>query len=67
MGKRGPKKGHGGRPRGSYSGPQDEDTPFRKAMREYMRLQRSLKRDRKGEKDRENMIKMNKKKKISSK
>lgn len=43
LGKRGPKKGHGGRPRGSYSGPKGKDTPLRR----YWRLQSRRLREKK--------------------
>jgi len=43
LGKRGPKKGKGGRPRGSYSGPRKKDNPFRRAMRLAMREYRERK------------------------
>ena len=48
MGKRGPKKGHGGRPRGSYSGPREEtEDPILKVVRKFWREQKRQERQRK--------------------
>jgi len=48
MGKHGPKKGHGGRPRGSYSGPQEKTDDLElRVMRKFWREQKRRERQRK--------------------
>lgn len=44
LGKRGPKKGHGGRPRGSYDGPRKKNTELRRYWRAKQRKYRKKRR-----------------------